>query len=114
MDASVVSNAYDGLSATVMNGHGPKPAVAVTLRTVAQNGDTIVVAAGTYYESIWDLGTNNVTIIPQGTVTIDVDGWPPILSETFTASLNPSGWYTADFSVIFGATGGVTRVNEDR
>ena len=60
---------FDGLSAVITNGHGPKRYIGDAI-TTASDGGQINVAAGTYQESLWNPGTKSVTLLPQGQVTI--------------------------------------------
>jgi T5SS/PEP-CTERM-associated repeat protein len=60
---------FDGLSAVVTNGHGPKRHIADAIAT-ASSGDQIAVAAGFYQESLWDPRAKIVTLLPSNVVTI--------------------------------------------
>ena len=65
------SNFYDGASATVTNGHGPKLAIQGAVG-VAVSNDTIQIAgdqAG-YAESTLNPGAKSLTVRPAGTVTV--------------------------------------------
>jgi uncharacterized repeat protein (TIGR03803 family) len=69
VDESVGNNSYDGLSAVVGGGDGPKLNVSAAI-AVASSGSTIVVGAGYYAETEWDSGTDVLTLEPQGVVNI--------------------------------------------
>jgi uncharacterized repeat protein (TIGR03803 family) len=69
VDEGLGSNSYNGLSDVVTNGDGPKLNISAAI-TIASNGSVIVVDSGYYQETEWDLGTNNLTLNPQGTVYI--------------------------------------------
>jgi hypothetical protein len=69
VDEGLGSNSYDGLSDVITNGDGPKLNISAAIST-ASNGSVIVVDSGYYQETEWDLGTNNLTLNPQGTVNI--------------------------------------------
>ena len=64
VDGAWGDNEFDGLSATVTNGHGPKLNVSAAI-TAAGNGSTISIASGFCQESNWDPGTKSLTIVPQ-------------------------------------------------
>jgi hypothetical protein len=101
VDGGWGSNAWDGLSAVYTNGHGPKLNIAHAI-SAASNGDTLSVAAGFYQEFTWDLGTKNLTLIPQGRVTVydtdpattdtDGDGMP----DQWEAKYGLDGFNAAD------------------
>ena len=69
VDEGVGNNSYDGLSDVVSGSDGPKLNVSAAI-SVASGGSTIQVDAGDYAESVWDSGTNSVTLNPQGTVNV--------------------------------------------
>jgi parallel beta-helix repeat protein len=54
------SDSYDGLSATVADGHGPKATILAAIGE-ASSGDTVVVAQGTYQEEV-DFDSKNLTL----------------------------------------------------
>lgn len=63
------SNVYDGLSATVTNGHGPKLNIqAAALDAVS--GDNVSIAEGTYREAILETDTS-INLVPNGVATVD-------------------------------------------
>ena len=70
-DGTLGNNGYDGLSNVVVNGHGPKLYVASAI-SVTSSGDVIDAASGVYQELLWDIGGKNLTLNPQGTVTVNV------------------------------------------
>jgi len=75
VDASLGNNGYDGLSNVITNGHGPKLNIASAI-SASSNGDVIVVETGFYQETEWDPGTNSLTLLPQGQVTVyQSDTW---------------------------------------
>jgi hypothetical protein len=69
VDEGSGNNSYNGFSDVVTNGNGPKLNVSAAI-SVASNGSVIVVDTGYYGESTWNLGTNSLTLDPQGTVNI--------------------------------------------
>jgi T5SS/PEP-CTERM-associated repeat protein len=68
-DNAFGDSGFDGLSAVVTNGYGPKRHIADAI-TTASSGDQIAVAAGFYQESLWNPGAKIVTLLPSGQVTI--------------------------------------------
>jgi alpha-tubulin suppressor-like RCC1 family protein len=70
-DGTSGNNGYDGLSNLVVNGHGPKFDVTSAI-AVASNGDAIVAAATVYHELLWNLAAKNLTLDPQGQVTVTI------------------------------------------
>jgi YD repeat-containing protein len=106
-DGLLGNNGYDGLSNVVANGHGPKLYIASAI-SVAPSGSMVSVAAGSYQELFWDLSGKNLTLIPQGQVTVygEVDsvgdgipdwwrqqyfGTPTTTNSSSCASCDPSG-----------------------
>jgi hypothetical protein len=65
----VGDNSYDGLSAAVTNGHGPKLNISAAI-DAAGNSNSIVMASGFYQETNWNAGAKSLTLLPQGTVVI--------------------------------------------
>ena len=65
------NNSYDGLSATVTNGHGPKRDIQAAL-AAAIDGDTVEIAGdqAAYSDALFSPGAKNITLKPTGTVTI--------------------------------------------
>jgi outer membrane lipoprotein-sorting protein len=60
---------FDGLSAVITNGHGPKRYITDAI-TLAANGDQISVAPGFYQETSWNLDTKNLTLLLPGQIDI--------------------------------------------
>jgi hypothetical protein len=60
---------FDGMSAVITNGHGPKRYIADAINT-ASSGDQISVAAGYYQEFVWDTDSKIVTLVTSGQVAI--------------------------------------------
>ena len=69
VDEGVGNNSYDGLSDVVSGSDGPKLNVSAAI-SIAPSGSTIQVDAGDYVESVWDSGTNSLTLNPQNNVNI--------------------------------------------
>jgi outer membrane lipoprotein-sorting protein len=60
---------FDGLSAVITNGHGPKRYITDAI-TLAADGDQISVAPGFYQETFWNLDTRNLGFILPGLVDV--------------------------------------------
>ena len=60
---------FDGLSAVITNGHGPKRYIADAI-AVAASGNQISAAAGLYQESSWNLDDKSLTLLLPGQATI--------------------------------------------
>jgi uncharacterized repeat protein (TIGR03803 family) len=88
----VGNNSYDGLSPVVAGGDGPMLNVYAAIAT-APDGATIVVDAGDYAESVWDIGANTLTLVPQGTVTI----CGPDLCEADTVGDGIPDWWRLQY-----------------
>jgi hypothetical protein len=73
VDSSIGSDAYDGITPVmtlwVMGTHGPMLTIQGAI-SVGVSGDTVVIAGGTYHDTLLDPGAGSFTLSPQGNVTI--------------------------------------------
>jgi len=88
-DPALGDNILDGLSSVPVVGHGPKLTIAGAI-VVASSGDAVVSATGTYQEVQWNMGANNLTLYPQGQVTVDA------LTDSVGDGI-PDSWRLAHF-----------------
>lgn len=72
INAQTGADTYDGLSSVWDGVHGPKRIIGWGIDS-ALNGDSVWAAAGSYTNEpgAYDMGSRNITLIPDGTVVID-------------------------------------------